>query len=236
MEKVLDQLVEKLRKAYGDRLVSVVLYGSAAAGDRHAQFSDFNILCVLTEISTRELGESEAIFRWWREKGSPAPLLLSEHEVVTSTDSFAVEFIDMKQSHQVLYGKDVISSLVVDRSFHRAQVEHELRAKLLRLRQKASGMLSNEDLLRRLLLESLSTFCVLFRHALLLQGDGAPSRKREVIARAKEVFGINPLPFDKLLDIREERLKPRELEPVALLDSYLQGIAVVIDAVDRLEK
>ena len=66
MEKVLNQLVEKLQKAHGDRLVSVVLYGSAAAGDHHAKFSDLNILCVLSEITPRELGVGEDIFRWWR--------------------------------------------------------------------------------------------------------------------------------------------------------------------------
>ena len=49
-------------------------------------------------------------------------------------------------------------------------------------------------------------------------------------------FGIDPLPFNKLLDLREERIKPRELEPVGLFDSYLKQISIVIDAVDRLEK
>jgi hypothetical protein len=39
-----------------------------------------------------------------------------------------------------------------------------------------------------------------------------------------------------LLDVREERIKPREIQPTALLGAYLQGIGVVIDAVDRLEK
>src|ERR1039457_3496900 len=56
MDKVLTQLVEKLQKAYGDRLVSVVLYGSAAAGDHHPGFSDYNLLCVLSEITSRPLG------------------------------------------------------------------------------------------------------------------------------------------------------------------------------------
>ena len=36
MDKALEQLVEKLQKAYGERLVAVILYGSAAAGDHHA--------------------------------------------------------------------------------------------------------------------------------------------------------------------------------------------------------
>ena len=35
MDKLLGQLVEKLRKAYGDGLVSVVLYGSAVTEGFH---------------------------------------------------------------------------------------------------------------------------------------------------------------------------------------------------------
>jgi hypothetical protein len=234
MEKVLNQLVEKLQKAHGDRLVSVVLYGSAAAGDHHVKFSDLNILCILSEITPRELGASEDIFRWWREKGNPSPLLLTEHELATSTDCFAIEFNDIKRHHRLLLGKDVITPLVVEQVFYRAQVEHDLRAKLLRLRQKASGVLSDSNLLRRLML--VSTFCVQFLHALVMHGVDAPARKREIIEHAREQFGIDPAPFQKLLDIREERLKPRDVEPVALLAAYMQGISVVIDAVDRLEK
>ncbi|MGA3019776.1 MAG: nucleotidyltransferase domain-containing protein [Bryobacteraceae bacterium] len=236
MDKVLTQLVEKLQKAYGDRLVSVVLYGSAASGDHHPRFSDYNVLCVLSEITSRQLGAGEDVFRWWREQGSPSPLLLTEREVSTSTDCFAIEFNDIKRHHQLLFGRDVITSLVVDNSFYRAQVEHDLRAKVLRLRQKASGMLSDANLLRRLLLDSVSTFCVLFRHALILHGIEAPSKKREVIQRAAEQFGFDPQPCNQLLDVREERIKPRQIEPVALLDSFLQCISMVIDAVDRLEK
>ena len=235
-EKLLSQLVEKLTKTYADRLVSVVLYGSAASGDHHEKFSDLNILCVLNTIGPRELGESHEIFRWWREQGSPAPLLLSEHEVRTSTDCFAIEFLDMQRSHRLLYGRDLVSGLVIDDSFYRAQVEHDLRAKLLRLRQKAPSVMSDPDLLRRLLLDSVSTFCVLFRHALALHGVEPSARKREVIEQARQRFGIDAVTFLKLLDVREENLKPREVEPVALLAPYLKSIGDVIDAVDRLEK
>src|ERR1039457_1709019 len=129
MDKVLTQLVEKLQKAYGDRLVSVVLYGSAVAGDHHPHFSDYNVLCVLSEITSRQLGAGEDVFRWWREQGSPAPLLLTEHEVTTSS--------------------------------------------------------------------------VLFRHALIIHGIDAPSKKREVIQRAAERFGFDLQPCNQLLDVRE---------------------------------
>jgi len=236
MDKRLTQLVEKLRAAHGERLVSVVLYGSGATGEHHPKFSDFNVLCALTEITPRELRSSEDIFRWWREQGSPAPLLLTENELATSTDCFAIEFNDIKRQHVLLYGKDVVSALEIDNRFYRAQVEHDLRAKLLRLRQKASGVLSDAGLLRRLLLDSLSTFCVLFRHALILHGDDAPTRKREILQRAGERFGFDPLPFEKLLDVREERIKARDADPAVLLAPYLRGISAAIEAVDKLEK
>jgi hypothetical protein len=236
IEKLLAQLVERLQKGFGERLVSVVLYGSAASGEHHQRFSDLNILCVLTAVTPRELADGEQIFRWWREQGNPSPLLLSEPEFNTSSDTFAIEYHDIQRQHRVLLGKDLIALLPVDDSFYRAQVEHDLRAKLLRLRQKAAGMLSEDDLLRRLLVDSLSTFCVLFRHALVLHGDEPPPTKRDIIARASQRFGVDAAPFSQLLDVREERIKPREIQPTALLGAYLQGIGVVIDAVDRLEK
>src|SRR5579883_3096283 len=150
MDKVLEQLVAKLQRAFGERLVSVVLYGSAAAGDRQAKFSDYNVLCVLTEITRRELAASEPVFQWWRGHDSPSPLLLTEAELARSGDCFAIEIRDILRHHRILFGKDVTAGLAVSDAFYRAQVEHDLRAKLLRLRQKAAGALSEPDQLRRL--------------------------------------------------------------------------------------
>lgn len=232
----LEQLVEKLAKALDGSLLSVVLYGSAAVGDQDEKFSDYNILCVLQQITPAQLGASETVFRWWCQAGNPSPLLLSEEEVRTSTDCFAIEFYDIKEHHRILFGADVVSSLEIDRSFHRAQVEHELRAKLLRLRQKAAGILSDNDALRRLLADSVSTFCVLFRHALILHGFPAPAAKREVVEATREHLGIDAGPFIRLLDHREEKIKASEVEPQILLAEYLQEIGKVIDAVDKLEK
>ena len=142
--KSLDLLVEKLRKAFGPELVSVILHGSAAAGDHQAKFSDLNVLCVLRAVTTAQLIAAEPVFHWWRGEGNPAPLLLSESELVTSADSFALEFHDIQRHHRILQGTDVVSGLVIDDRFYRAQVEHDLRAKLIRLRQKASGVMSDK--------------------------------------------------------------------------------------------
>ena len=71
MDKKLAQLVEKMRAALGDRLVSVILYGSGAGADHHAKFSDLNVLCVTSALAPREAlmiasgGEDAAVSPAW---------------------------------------------------------------------------------------------------------------------------------------------------------------------------
>jgi hypothetical protein len=236
MQQKLQELVDRLRQAQQDRLLAVILYGSAAnGGDHHGEFSDLNTLCVLTQVTPRELAACEPIFKWWRAQGNPSPLLLSEEEVRTSTDCFPIEFHDMQERRQVLFGADVIESLVIDKTFYRAQVEHELRAKLLRLRQKAAGVLADKDALLKLMIDSVSSFFVLSRHALLLSGTPAGWQKRE-IARNLAALGVDAAPFDTLLDLREKKKKAGEVDPAALFASYLKQIEAVVAHVDRLEK
>ncbi|MBC7924497.1 MAG: hypothetical protein H7039_02475 [Bryobacteraceae bacterium] len=235
MERLLTEVVERLQKAHGTRLVSVVLYGSGAASEGRDTMSDYNILCVLTKVTPDELREAEPVFRWWREMKNPSPLLLSIEEVRTSVDSFPMEFHDIRERHVVLAGEDLFRDLIIDPSYYRAHVEHELRSKLIRLRQKAGGVLSDNSLLLTLMLESVSTFCVLFRHALWIAGDVPHFGKREVVAAAKERFGIATDTFDTLLDLREGKQKARAVsDSPALFASYLAAVSSVIDQIDRM--
>ncbi len=165
-----------------------------------------------TEVTPDALADSEPIFKWWRARGNPSPLLMSEEEVRTSTDCFPIEFHDMAERRRVLFGKDVIEDLVIDKVFYRAQIEQELRAKLLRLRQKAAGVLNDNQALLRLMIDSVSNFLVLARHALLVSGIEAGSQKRE-IAQKLAAIGVDASPFDILLDLREQKRKAADVEP-----------------------
>lgn len=236
MEKKLNELIERLKKAFGDRLVSVILYGSAAGGDYQESFSDLNIFCVLTEITPAELAASEPIFRWWREGGNPAPLLMNRSEVGPSTDCFPIEYQDMKERRRVLHGDDVVEALAVDRRYYRAEVEHELRSKLIRLRQKAAGVLHDPELLVRLMADSVSTFLVLGRHALLLGGHTCGIDKRGTVSRMAADLGIDGKPFETLLDVRDRKIKAKSLDATAVFGQYLKSIQSLVGAVDHLDK
>jgi hypothetical protein len=236
MEKLLNQLVDRLKTAQGAGLVSVILYGSAASGQQQGSYSDLNVFCALERVGMAELQHAEPIVRWWRDQGNPSPLMMSRQETLTSTDCFPIEFHDMLERRRVLYGEDLIAGLQIDYSFYRAQVEHELRAKLLRLRSKAAGVLSERELLSRLMVESVSTFLILGRHALRLAAANAPWDRREIAAQLSQRFGVDPQAFYTLLDLRDGKSKPRQVEPAPLFEQYLQAMTTLVDSVDRLER
>jgi len=234
VEKKLSELVERLRTAFGPRLVSIVLYGSGAAGDWSQGRSDLNVLCVLEQITPEELRLAEPILRWWREAGNPAPLLLTAEEVQTSTDCFPMEFHDMQQHRRILHGRDVIENLLIDNKFYRAQVEQEMRSKQLRLRQRAAEVLSQPDRLRRLMADSVSTFCVLGRHALVLAGEPPYWNKKELITALEKKMASRLTAIDEILTIRTDPKHAGQSDSVPLLARYLTEVATLVHFVDRL--
>ncbi|MGI8961045.1 MAG: nucleotidyltransferase domain-containing protein [Bryobacteraceae bacterium] len=236
MEEKLSELVRRLKSAFGDHLVSAVLYGSAAMGDWHEQSSDLNVLCVLDRLSRAELAESEAVFRWWRQQGNPPPLLMNEEEIRASTDCFPMEFHDMQEHRRVLYGADVIQNLHVDPSFYRAQVEHEIRAKQIRLRQKAAEVLSRPEQLLNLLADSVSTFCVLGRHALILSGHEPRWKKREIIAALGQTMNVPFEGANAILAVRAAGKRRAEVDAVVLFDKYLAEMDSLVRFVDGLDR
>ncbi len=235
IEGKLQDLVERLRRAFGEQLVSVILYGSGATEDWNPHGSDLNVLCVLARMTPAELRLAEPILRWWREAGNPPPLLLTGEEVRTSTDCFPMEFHDMQQQRRVLQGADVIRDLVIDNKFYRAQVEHELRAKQLRVRQRAAEIVSKPERLERLMTDSVSTFCVLGRHALVLQGSEPRWKKKEIVEALREATGSPLSGIDEILAIRTSGKRASAAESVPLLERYLADIATLVQFVDALD-
>ena len=236
LQQKLSELVDRLKTALGGQLVSVILYGSAAVGDWHKKSSDLNVLCVLNRLSPAELAKSEPVVRWWRAQGNPSPLLLTAEEVVSSTDCFPMEFHDMREHRQVLFGADLIAHLRIENSFYRAQVEHELRSKQIRLRQKAAELLPNPERLLKLLTDSISTFCVLGRHALIL-GSREPHWKKTEIITALEVALGRPLStFSRLLALRQSGALATGESAASLLESYLAETDALVRFVDALAK
>ena len=237
-EELLSELVKRLQEAYGGDLRSVILYGSGAMSDHQTKYSNLNVLCVLTRLGLEDLRKGQRAVEWWTKQKQPAPLLVTQEEVACRGDVYPIEFLDIRQSHRLLHGEDPFASINVDRTNHRRQVEHELASGLLRLRQRYLVLHPNNKDVLRLMLDSISSFATLARHALMLAQTGtdaaAPAKKREIFAAAAAKFALDAAPFETVLQLREESVKLDGNQVHALFASYLDQITKLEEAVDKL--
>lgn len=231
--KVRDFLA-RMREAAQGNLVSVMIYGSAAAGDFHPEYSDVNLFCVLRDSSFAALKAIAPVVKWWDRQKQPVPLFMTQDEIQRSADVFSIELMDMQQHHKVVFGEDVLQALKIPAGLHRVQVEYELREKLILLRRHLLLASGKDSQMWELLTSSVSSFVTLFRHVLIVMGADAPTGKREAIEALAGKIGFDASAFLQILDVRERKLETKKLDPADVFARYLAAVEHVTAAVDRM--
>ncbi|HKW89514.1 MAG TPA: nucleotidyltransferase domain-containing protein [Candidatus Acidoferrales bacterium] len=233
MEELLDDFKKRLLEAGKDNVKAIVLYGSAASGEFHKDHSDLNVLCVIERVGATDLEAFHEPIAWWRKKGHPSPQLFTMAELRASADIFAIELLDMKERHRMLYGEDFLGELKVPMQLHKQQVERELRTNALRLRQGILAIPPRDRVVVGLMDASVSAFVVLFRHALIALGRPVPDSRREIIEHIAKLVGASPDAFIAILAVREGRQKSSELDATETLKGFVDLVERMTDEVDR---
>jgi hypothetical protein len=229
----LDEFVRRACEAAGENLESVILYGSAVAGDYHPEFSNLNLFCVLRETSFTALQSLAPVAHWWEKQKQPPPLIMTRHELARSNDVFTIELLDMQQHHSVLFGDDALLGLHIPVDLHRVQVEYELREKLILLRQQMLLSSGDNRRLWQLLLRSVSSFATLFRHALIVLGQVAPVAKRDAVLALAQFLQVDASAICQVLDVREHKANPKSMDVNDIFSRYLSVVEQVTAAVDE---
>jgi len=233
-EKKISDCVSRMQAAAGANLESVILFGSAVAGDFHPELSNVNLFCVIRDTSFAALQALAPAVQWWNTQKQPPPLFMTRDEIERSADVFTIEFLDMQQHHRVLFGEDVLQGLAVPLNLHRLQVEYELREKLALLRQHLLLAAGNDARMWELLVRSVSSFATLFRHALMVLGQEAPVGKRAAVQELSKQIGFDASAFMQVFDVRERKTKPKNFDAADVVSRYLLALERVTSAVDKM--
>jgi predicted nucleotidyltransferase len=237
IKEALNGLVEDLKATHGDNLASVVLYGSAAAGDHVELRSDYNLLIALNRITPEDLRLAQAPMREWQRLGHPLPVYFTVEELSDAADVFPIEFHQMANARMVLYGKDPFELVELSDENLRHQTEYELRSKLIQLRRLYIPASTSNEKLADLMSESLSSFAALFRAVLLLHGQEAPISKPDCVRATVRLLDLDPTPFERIFNFRSgEALPGSDKEANDIFGAYLQEIEKVTEAVDELDR
>jgi predicted nucleotidyltransferase len=233
MAMTLDELVDQLKAAYGETLRSVILYGSAVAGEHIAKRSDYNVLVVLDAVPLDRLAAVGAILRSWAEAGNPAPMMFTSSEWQSSSDVFPMEYADILERHRVLYGRDVTEGITIERSHLRLQVEQQALGKLLHLRRAA--MAAGDDGKEQIALieASLSALMVVFRGVVRLEGD-VPSQDYAVLSEdVARRAQFDASAFKRAVAHVRGSQKLHRDEAGAVLAGYMAGMEALVAWLDR---
>lgn len=232
IQERLDQLVLRIKSAADRNVVSVILYGSTA-GDMPDKYSDINLLCVLRSASTDQLRKVAPVVAWWsRSFRDKPPLFVTLDELRSSADVFAIEMLDLKDRHRILYGEDPLPAINVPMNLHRVQVEHELRTMLLRLRQQFLLTPDDETALQEVLAKSLSGTLTLLKHAILAMGGTSPTSREDIVAAVPTAFQIDSSALIAVLDLRQGRRPQAGITQI--YRDYMACLTAIIMQIDRI--
>lgn len=235
-DDTLKEMVNRLRAAHGDNLVSVVLYGSAALHEIADWRTDYHLLVCLQRIAPNDLRASQAPSRGWTRAGNSLPVYFSVEELTEAADVFPIEFQRMASARKVLFGSDPFTGLELSQGYLRHQTEYELRSKLIQLRRLYIPASTSAAKVSDLMCQSLLSFADLFRAVLVLMGQDASPSQTECIRQTVAVLHLDEIPFERLLRLcaQEGESTLSETEADELFAAYLEQIEAVIKAVDQL--
>jgi predicted nucleotidyltransferase len=228
------KFTEDLKSAYGRRLKSVILYGSAVTGDRHKRWSDYNVLVVLDKTDYGTLRKASVPVRRWTAAGNRPPVTMTPRFLKRSADVFPIEWLDMRDARKVLYGTDLLKNLKVSPANLRSELEREMKSAQLRLLREIQtiGWFRRRARLRELLIRSNSTFQVLFRGVLRLLKVRPLPPKRDAADALAGRLRFDPAPFDYAERLKAGDRITRRADPAGWAGRYLRSLDALINKVD----
>ena len=233
-KEIFPDIIDDYKGLFGDDLVSIILYGSAAGRDYRPGKSDINFMIVLSEEGIERLDQAFKVVETWQKRKVPIPLFLTELYVESSLDVFPIEYLNFQRNHVPVYGKDILKDLSFDPQFVRLQCEREIKGKLLLLREAYMETGGKGKALRGVISQSIQAFVAIFDALLYLKEKEIPKERREVVNLTCDAFDLDAEVFQKLLDIKEEKIKPGDTETTSLFQAYLKEVRKLSKIVDAL--
>jgi len=229
----IDEFVRGLEDVYKEDLVSVILYGSAASGEFVDEHSNLNLLIVLKDAGLENIKKSAAVvnkgkFRMFM------PLFFNRDYITSSTDVFPVEFLDMKENYVLLAGEDVLKDITVDLKNLRFQCEHELKAKLISLRQFFLKNHKDRAILRNALFKTVNSVTHILRNIVRIKGKNPAYLKQDIIKQAEGILPMESGVWQRILAAKNKQVKLAQGEIEQLFIKFVEELEKIIVAVDRL--
>ncbi len=230
---VLRTYLADLAQLFGDSLEAVLLYGSAVQGEFLPGRSNLNLLVLLAAHGIGLLQHYAKIHRRWSREQIAVPLFLTRAELAASLGLFPLEYLEIREHHRLLAGRDPFPDLPLDLRRLPEECERELWAILLRVRQRFVEGTGSAEAAVILLTVSVAGLLACLRGVARLRERPAAKTSDELIADLQTALELDLAPVREVLDLKRGRLTPGQLEVPRLLDRYCGTLQALVEQVGR---
>lgn len=231
---ITSNLINNLKEVFGEKLLSVILYGSCASNECENKFSDINLIVVIDNLLAVDLKKAHPALKDFMKTKNPLPLFMDKEEWFNSCDVYPIEYSDIKERYSILYGEDIVKPLVLEKTNLRLQCEHEVKNLLIKLRQNYLAQSTNLKEIENLLKKSSKSFFALFRATLRLIEENVPFSHEEVINSLAEKVKIDKEVFIKLLDLRTNPKAIQKNEYEVTIQKLIDSTNEILRYIDKL--
>ena len=230
--RILNDFLNRVKEIYREEFISAALYGSAASGEFSATHSNVNLVIILRDTSISSLSKIAPVLN----KGKFSLLntvFFTEEYVKSSADVFPVEFLDIKENHKTLYGKDVFTDLNIDIKNLRFQCEQELKSKIINIKKVYLSNINNPGL-DKLLIRFFTSSLHLLRNILRLKSGRTVYKKEDIINSIAVEFNIDISDMKKILGIKSAGKRLSKKAASELFGSFVNDLEKMSGLVDGL--
>ena len=155
-----------LQHIFGDRLEAFVSYGHPGATPAPS-------VALVRSLTADDLAACAGRASAWHRGGSATPLLLTKDEFAGSLDAFPIEYGEIIDTHQLLYGVDPFTGLSIRADDLRRACEVQVKSHLLHLRENFVECGGRPSAVAALVTDSAPSFALLLRRLAQLEGSPA---------------------------------------------------------------
>jgi len=195
----LDQFLHDAQQAFGDALVSAILFGSAVEGGLRST-SDVNLLLVLRLFDKNRADLIRDPLRSAHAEMRLEVMFLLKSEIEHAMDAFAVKFSDILSRRKVLFGLDPFASLVIAPEAILRQTQQVLLNLILRMRGRYALVSLREEQLTLIIADMTGPLRVCAASILKLEGRPAASPKEALAIILSERCGSDGVVLQSHID------------------------------------
>lgn len=186
-----EAVLADLQAIFGARLEAFVVYAPT--------HSPRPSVAIVESLELTDLTACAALAARWERSGAATPVVLTRREFVRSLDAFPVEFGEIIDTHDAIFGSDPFAGLSVAPADLRRACESQTRSLLLHLREDYMEAGGDARLVAALVTDSAAEFRALI--GLLARLDGHRFSGRDLAAWAAERLALDPRTVSDVLHI-----------------------------------